>query len=186
VIVAHAHEHAALRRGAGEVGVAEGVPGAIDPRPLAVPHPEHAVVASLAVQPGLLGAPQRGRGEVLVDARLEHDVVLLEKAFRGRELLIEAAERRAAVAADIACGIVPGGDVARPLQHRQPDQGLDPGQIDPAGLPGVLVVEADLSERHAVTSCRYADMRSRRHAIKIAPRGRAERAGARPPIAPTP
>ena len=74
------HEHAAKRRGAGEIGVAEGVAGAIDPRPLAVPHAEHAVVAALAVQPGLLRAPQRGRGEVLVDARLEHDVVLLEEA----------------------------------------------------------------------------------------------------------
>ena len=78
------------------------------------------------MQAGLLGAPQRGRGEILVDAGLEHDVVLLEEALRGRELLIEAAERRAAVAADVPCRIVAGGDVARPLQHRQPHQGLDP------------------------------------------------------------
>ena len=93
------HEHAAERRGAGEVAVAERVAGAIDARALAVPHAEHAVVAALAVQLGLLRAPQRGRGEVLVDRRLDHDVVLVEKAPGGGELLVEAAERRAAIAA---------------------------------------------------------------------------------------
>ena len=107
-------------------------------------------MTALAVQPGLLGAPERGRGEVLVDPGLEHDPVPVEKALCGGELLIEAAERRAAVAADVARGVVAGGEVVRPLQHRQADQRLDPGQIDPPGLLGVLVVEADLSKRHGV------------------------------------
>jgi hypothetical protein len=152
VIVAHAHQHAAERGGAGEVGVAEGVAGAIDARPLAVPHAEHASVAALAVQPGLLGAPERGRGKVLVDAWLEHDVVPLEETPRGGELLVEAAERRAAVAADVARGVAARGDVARALQHGQAHQRLDSGQIDPTGLLLVLVVEADLSKRHATHS----------------------------------
>ena len=72
------------------------------------------------------------------------------KRLAAVQLLVEAAERRAAIAADVARGVVAGGEVALALQHRQADQRLDPGQIDPAGLLGVLVVEADLSKRHAV------------------------------------
>ena len=108
VIVAHAGEHAAKRRRAGEVAVAERIAGAIDARALAVPHAEHAIVAALAEQLGLLRAPQRGRGEVLVDRRLDLDVVLVEKPSGGGELLVEAAERRAAVARDIARRVVAG------------------------------------------------------------------------------
>ena len=75
VVVAHQREHAAVLRGAGEIGVAEHVAGAVDARALAVPHAEHAIVLALAAQLGLLRAPQRGGGEVLVEAGLEEDVV---------------------------------------------------------------------------------------------------------------
>ena len=57
VVVAHQGEHAAVLGGAGEIGVAEHVAGAVDARPLAVPHAEHAVVLALAAQLGLLRAP---------------------------------------------------------------------------------------------------------------------------------
>ncbi len=152
VVVAHQHEHAAQGRGAGEVAVLEDVAGPVDARALAVPHAEHAVVFALAAQMGLLGPPQRGRGEVLVDRRPRDDVMLVEEAARGGELLVEPAERRAAVARDVARGIMAGGEIAPALQHRQPHQRLDPGQEDPALLLGVLVVEADLSKRHGRTS----------------------------------
>ena len=69
VVVAHQRQHAAVLRGAGEIGVAQGVAGAIDARALAVPDAEHAVVLALAAQFGLLRAPQRGGGKVLVDGR---------------------------------------------------------------------------------------------------------------------
>ena len=75
VVVAHQREHAAMPRGAGEIGVAERVAGAVDARPLAVPHAEHAIEPAFAAQLRLLRAPERGRGEVLVDAGLEEDVV---------------------------------------------------------------------------------------------------------------
>ena len=65
-------------------------------------------------------------------AGLELDVVLVEEAPGGGELLVEAAERRAAVAGDIAGGVVAGGQVALALQHRQAHQRLDAGQEDPA------------------------------------------------------
>ena len=57
-----------LRR-AGEIGVAEHVAGAVDAGPLAVPDAEHAIELAFAAQLGLLRAPQRGGGEVLVEAR---------------------------------------------------------------------------------------------------------------------
>jgi len=46
----------------------------------------------------LLGAPQGGRREVLVDARLEFDVVVLDEALGLPQRLVETAERRAAIA----------------------------------------------------------------------------------------
>ena len=87
-------------------------PRAVDARALAVPDAEHAVVLALAAQLGLLRAPQRGGGEVLVEAGLEHDVVRREHAARALELLVEPAERRAAIAGDVAGGIEAGAAVA--------------------------------------------------------------------------
>ncbi len=73
--------------------MAEDVAGAVDARALAVPHAEHAVVFAFAAQLGLLRAPDRGRGEILVEACLEEDVVLVEVGFGPHELLVEPAER---------------------------------------------------------------------------------------------
>ena len=57
VVVAHQREHAAVLGGAGEIGVAEHVAGAVDARTLAVPEAEHAIELALAAQFGLLRAP---------------------------------------------------------------------------------------------------------------------------------
>ncbi|MNT49457.1 hypothetical protein D3C72_1863130 [compost metagenome] len=56
--------------------------------------------------------------------------------------LVDAAQRRAAVAGDIAGRVQAGGAVARLLQHRQADQRLDPAHVDAAFVQGVLVVQA--------------------------------------------
>ncbi len=108
VIVAHQRQHAAVLRGAGEVGVAEHVAGAVDARALAVPETEHAIELAFAAQFRLLRAPKCGGGDVLVDAGLELDVVLVEGALGADELLVERAERRAAIAGDIAGGVEAG------------------------------------------------------------------------------
>ena len=61
MVVAHAGEHAAQRRRAGEVAVAEGVAGAVDAGTLAVPDAEDAVIFRVAEQARdgerLTGAP---------------------------------------------------------------------------------------------------------------------------------
>src|SRR4051794_23445714 len=78
VVVAGQRDHAAVLRGAGHVGVLEHVGAAVHPRALAVPDAEHAVeLLRLRVQVELLRAPHRGRAELFVDARLEHDVLRL-------------------------------------------------------------------------------------------------------------
>ena len=151
VVVAHQRQHAAVLRGAGEIGVAEDVAGAVDARPLAVPDAEHAVVLALAAQLGLLRAPQRGGGEVLVDARAGTDVARGEMRRRALELVVEPAERRAAIAGDVARGVEAGAAVALVLHHRQPHQRLIAGDEHAALGQVVLVVERDVIERHSAT-----------------------------------
>ena len=148
VVVAHQRQHAAVLRGAGEIGVAEDVAGAVDARPLAVPEAEHAVELALAAQLRLLRAPQRGRGDVLVEAGLEADVVFVEDALRADELLVEGAERRAAIAGDVARGVEAGAAVALLLHQAEPHDGLEAGDEDAALGEVVLVVERDVVERH--------------------------------------
>ena len=88
VVVAHQREHATVLGGAGEIGVAEHVAGAINARTLAVPETEHAIELALAAQFGLLRAPQRRGGELLVDAGLEFDVGCGQLAAGAHELLV--------------------------------------------------------------------------------------------------
>ena len=128
-------------RGAGIVGVLQHVARAVDARALAVPHAEHAVVARAGIEVDLLGAPQGGGGEVLVDARLELDVVLLDEALGLPQRLVEPAQRRAAIARDVARRIEPGREVALALHHRQAHQRLRAGQVDPSAFKYVFVVQ---------------------------------------------
>src|SRR5260221_11125269 len=128
VIVAGEEKDAAMRRRPGGIAVLEDVARAVDARPLAVPHGEDAVIFGAGEEPDLLRAPDRRRAEILVDAGLELDVALLEEALGAPERLVEAAERRAAIAGDEAGGIEAGRPVARPLHHRQAHQPLGPGQ----------------------------------------------------------
>ncbi len=155
VVVAHERDDAAVRRGAGEIGVAEDVAGAVDARPLAVPHAEDAIELAFAAQFGLLRAPERGGGQFLVDAGLELDVLGGEKAAGPLHLLIEAAERRAAVAGDIAGGVEPGAPVQLLLHQQGADQRLVAGHEDVALGEVVLVVEADGMEGHGALPCAF-------------------------------
>ena len=130
MVVAHQRDHAAMLGGAGEIRVAEGVAGAVDARALAVPHAEHAIELALAAQLRGLGAGERGRGEVLVGAGVEQDVVRLEPRAGPHELLVEGAERRAAIARHIARRVEAGATVALLLHQAQPHQRLETGHED--------------------------------------------------------
>jgi hypothetical protein len=78
MVVAHEREHAAMPGGAGHIGVAEHVAGAVDPRALAIPQAEDAVILALAANLSLLRAPDGSGRKLLVEARLEDDVGLLQ------------------------------------------------------------------------------------------------------------
>ena len=143
MVVAGETQHAAVFRRARGIAVAEHVAAAVDAGALAVPDADHAIVPGAGRQIELLRAPDRGGREVFVHAGLELDVVLFEVFSRGEQLLVVAAERRAAVSRDEARGIEAGGAVAADLRHRQANQRLDPGQEDMAGALGVFLIETD-------------------------------------------
>ena len=107
MVVAHERQHAAVFGAAGQVGMTEHIAGAVDAGPFAVPHGEDAIVLALAAQLRLLRAPNRGGGQVLVDAALEADIAFFEKRAGAEELAVEAAKRRTAIAGNEASGAQP-------------------------------------------------------------------------------
>ncbi len=145
VIVADDAQHAAVGGAAHGVAVFEGVAGAVGARPLAVPDAEHAVIADAGRQAGLLRALERGRRQLLVHRRAEHDAGFFEMALRLAEGEVIAAQGRAAIAGDQARRVQTRGAVARHLHQRQPDEGLDAVQERRAVGVGVDVVERDLA-----------------------------------------
>ncbi|MGY4358751.1 hypothetical protein ACVW0J_005244 [Bradyrhizobium sp. i1.7.7] len=98
MVVAGQTQHTAVLGRAGGIAVAEHVAAAIDAGALAVPDADDAIIFGAGREVELLRAPHGGRRQILVHAGLELDVVLLEMLSRRKELLVIAAERRAAVA----------------------------------------------------------------------------------------
>ena len=142
VVVAGDHQHAAVRRRAVGVAVLERVAGAVDARALAVPHGEHAVGGSLRVGLDPLRAEHRGRTELLVDRGQELHAGRIEQLLRLPGLLVDHAERRAAIAADEALRLHSGRRVAGRLHQRQADQRLSAGEEDHAVARREVVGEA--------------------------------------------
>ena len=140
VIVAHQRQHAAIARGAGEIDMAQRVAGAIDSRPLAVPDGEDAVIFAFAAHLRLLRAPYGGGGEVLVEARHEEYVALVEERLGAMQLRVHAAERRAAIAGDEARRAKAGATVHLLLHEQKPhdrlcavEQHMSLGEIETVG-----------------------------------------------------
>src|SRR5262249_11659368 len=146
----HEGKHAAMLRRAGEIGVAQRVARAVDARALAVPHAEHAVEAPFAAQLRLLRTPQRGCGQILVNGGLEENVVRLAQGVGALELGVEPAQRRAAIARDIARRSGPGAAGPRLLHQAHAHQRLVAGDEDASLRQVVFVVEGDAPERRIV------------------------------------
>ncbi|MNV85799.1 hypothetical protein D3C71_1797810 [compost metagenome] len=89
----------------------------------------------------MLRAPDGGCGQVFVHAGLEHHVVRLQMLLGLPQRLIQAAQRRAPIARDVAGGVQARLLVAQLLQQRQAHKRLGAAEIDAAGGLGVLVVE---------------------------------------------
>ena len=99
-IVAAQRQHSATRVGADEVAVADRVGGAVDTRGLAVPDSDHAVEARAWQRPGQLRAPHGRCGKLLVDRRLQDQLVLGSERSESSDLAHESGERRAGIAGD--------------------------------------------------------------------------------------
>ncbi len=148
VVVAHEGEDAAVPRGPGEICVAQRIARAVDARPLAVPHAEDAIELALLAQLRLLGAPDRRGGQILVDGGLKQDVVAPAERLGALELIVEPAERRAAVAGDVARRVEPGTAIALFLHQAHAHQRLIAGGEDAGLRQIVFVAEVDTLERH--------------------------------------
>ena len=92
MVVAGDHQNATVFGAAGGIGVVEDVAAAIDTRPLAVPHGEHAVVLGAGKQVQLLRTPDGSRREVFIDRGLKDDMVFLQVRLRCPESLINAGQ----------------------------------------------------------------------------------------------
>ena len=153
MIVAEHHQHTAMRRRAGSIAMFDRIAGAIDTGSLAVPDRKHTVVVGAWHQLHLLRTPHRGGGEILIDARLETNVHGGQMRGGGLQLLVVAAERRAAVAGHVAGSVEARGKVAGTLHQRQPDKCLRATDEHSATRLRVLVVERDVGrETHEATS----------------------------------
>jgi hypothetical protein len=106
----------------------EGVARAIDAGRLPVPHAEDAVVAGSREESGDLASKDRRRAEILVHARKEANLVLLENPAGALEREVEASEWRASIARDQRRRPESLASIRAMLIERQPDQGLNPGE----------------------------------------------------------
>ncbi len=151
VVVAGDRDDAAVARSSGRVAVLEWIAGTVDARTLAVPHAEDAVIAGALEQIRLLRAPDRGRGEILVQSRLKTNLRRVEVLAGAPELSVEAAERRAAIARHETRGIQSRKPVAMALRQQQADQRLQTGDEQRPGIvePVPVIQSCDLPELHA-------------------------------------
>ena len=121
MVVAHQREHAAVRRGPGEIGVAEHVAAAVDAGALAVPErrtrrrtcPSPRISACCAPQSAVAASSSLRPGSKWMS-------FALNSFGQPGELQIEPADRRAAIAGDEAAGVEPGAAVALLLREQQP------------------------------------------------------------------
>ena len=140
-VVARQREDTAVGGRTRVVRMLEGIAGAVDAGPLAVPQAEDAVVAWLRVEVRLLRSPDGGGGQVFVHARLEVDLMTNQVILGLPQGHVECAEGRPAVARDEPRRIEPGRRVARVLEHGQAHERLDAGQVDASRLAGVAILE---------------------------------------------
>jgi len=154
VVVAGNQQHSSARVAARHVAVPQRVPGAVHAGTFAIPQGEHAVAAEIPEDRALLRTPDSGRGQILVQARLEVDIVSGKVVAGLPELLVHPAQWRTAVSGDEARRAQALAPVALTLHQQQPNQCLKPGHVDTPLGERVLVFQADRGYRHGVTSAR--------------------------------
>ena len=113
--------------------MAEHIAGTINARPLAVPNAENTIQARAWRQMHLLRTPNGGRGQILIQPRLEHHIMRAEPFRLARQFPVKGTKRRSAIAGNEA----PGAKALRGIhflaQHGQAHQRMRPCQQDGAG-----------------------------------------------------
>jgi hypothetical protein len=97
----------------------------------------------------LLAAPDGGGGQVLVQAFLEDHVVGGEQLGKPRGLLVQATQRRAAIAGQEARRIEPGPGVQALSIEEDADQRLHAGDERATIFEQIFVVERDFRVPHS-------------------------------------
>src|SRR5271170_216784 len=92
MVVTGQRDYAAERRRARQIAMLERIDRSIDPRALTVPEGEDAVIAGVLHERHLLGAPAGGGRQILVEARLEDDVMRGKCSLGAPELEIDRSE----------------------------------------------------------------------------------------------
>jgi len=141
VIITEQCEHPPEGRRPCKIRMSQRVTGAVDPRPLRIPHAEDPVVGPFTVQMRLLRAPKRRGREVLVDTGIEAHVVSIQMRRCPQQLLVKGPQRRAPVARNVPGRIAPHRQIAPPLLHGQAYKCLNTGKKYPPRRERVLVVQ---------------------------------------------
>ena len=97
MIITRHNQHTAGRRRPVCITVFESIPSPVDTRPFAIPHGENAVVFSPFEDVDLLRTPNRGCGEVLINAWLKVNIVGFEKGLGLPERFVKATKGLAAI-----------------------------------------------------------------------------------------
>src|ERR1700756_515424 len=122
--------HAAKTRGTEVVRRTHRVGRAVEARPPAIPEAEDGVAARAApARTWVLCAPDRSRGEVFVDRRVELHAKGCQPVALSTKQGVEPAQRGAWVARYVAGRIVTYGAVELALNCRQAQQDVRTGQI---------------------------------------------------------
>ena len=143
-------EDAAVRVGAADVAVPEGVAGPVHPGRLAVPDTEHAVVLLAGEGGAHLAAEHCGGTEFLVEAGHVHEVPRIEDLLVRNDLAVETTERRALVTGDECGGLQTVLAVGTHLIDRHADERLYTGEEEAAVPLAVLRVEVGRRLRTSV------------------------------------
>jgi hypothetical protein len=145
VIITRDQQYAAVSRATREIQMLEDIAAAIDARPFSVPKRKHAGVVGFTDQMELLRPPYGGSRHLLVDSGLKLDVVDVKMPLRFPERLVKSTERRTSISGYESRGIQTCSEITPTLDQQEADDRLDTGQVDPAVIGRVLLVQTDFA-----------------------------------------
>src|SRR3974390_2311567 len=109
--------------------MAQNVERAIETGTLSVPDAEHAIDLRAWKQANLLAAPHGGRREILVQPRLEANVMVGEQLLCLPKRVVRTPKGGTGIAGNEAGGVQPSRAVAFTLHHWQTHQRLDAREV---------------------------------------------------------